>query len=168
MAPKKLDTPPSEVPVSRFENELTGSCLCGSISVSIQDKELFVGKKRGHLCHCANCRKVAGSHVASNLLIEEEKVKIEDKNGIFKCYLDGETLSGNKLERWFCGQCGNPIKSVSPLYPGKVILKMGIFPRIPEPEAEAYSVNRQVWEGRNKDVKMYATKNFGDVYTGDL
>lgn len=29
-----------------------------------------------HLCHCLNCKKVAGSLFGTNLIIEEEKVKI--------------------------------------------------------------------------------------------
>lgn len=64
---------------------LTGTCLCGSIRVTIGDPELF-SKRRGHLCHCANCRKVSGSYVAANLVIEENKVKIEDRNGTLKEY----------------------------------------------------------------------------------
>ena len=55
---------------------------------------------------CANCRKVAGSYVASNLLIEQEKVHIEDKNRTLKTYEDYETLSGNPVYRTFCGKDG--------------------------------------------------------------
>jgi len=29
---------------------------------------------------------------------------------------------------------------------GKVVLKLGIFEKIPEPEWEAFAVRRQVWE----------------------
>jgi len=86
-------------------NPLNGSCLCGSINVTIDDPELFT-KRRGHLCHCANCRKVAGSYVAANLIIEEEKVKIEDRNGTLKEYKDYETGSGNPVGRFFCSTCG--------------------------------------------------------------
>jgi hypothetical protein len=84
---------------------MSGSCLCGSITVTITDKELFT-KKRGHLCHCANCRKVAGSYVASNLVIEEEKVKIEDRDGTLTSYEDWATLSGNPVHRFFCSKDG--------------------------------------------------------------
>jgi len=84
---------------------LRGSCLCGSIHITITDSELFT-KRRGHLCHCANCRKVAGSYVAANLIIEEEKVEIEDRDGSLREYKDYETGSGNPVGRFFCSTCG--------------------------------------------------------------
>lgn len=96
--PKQHDT-------SEFAEGMTGSCLCGSITVTIKDKELF-SKPRGHLCHCANCRKVAGSYVASNLLIETDKVEIKDRDGTMKTYEDKYTLSGNSVFRKFCSVDG--------------------------------------------------------------
>lgn len=96
---------PNQHDPSKFAESLTGHCLCGSIHVTITDSELFT-KPRGHLCHCSNCRKVAGSYVSSNLVIEEEKVKIEDKNGTLKEFIDKETGSGTQLSRFFCGTCG--------------------------------------------------------------
>lgn len=84
---------------------LTGSCLCGSIQVTIKDDELW-SKRRGHLCHCANCRKVSGSYVASNLNIEEDKTSIDDKQGTLKVFADHETGSGKPVDRYFCSNCG--------------------------------------------------------------
>ena len=60
-------------------NKLVGECLCGSIRVTITDDELWT-KRRGHLCHCANCRKVGGTFAQANLNIEKEKVQIEDRS----------------------------------------------------------------------------------------
>ncbi|KAK8205510.1 hypothetical protein M8818_004879, partial [Zalaria obscura] len=97
---------PKQHPPSTFSTSLSGHCLCGSIAVTITDSELFT-KRRGHLCHCANCRKVAGSYVSSNLVIEKDKVAIEDRNGTLKEFVDTETGSGNALSRFFCGTCGN-------------------------------------------------------------
>jgi hypothetical protein len=101
---------PKSHPKSSFSKSTTGHCLCGSIHVTITDDELFI-KKRGHLCHCANCRKVAGSYVSANLIIEEEKVKIEDRKGTRKVYEDYETGSGNPVFRNFCGECGKCVLS---------------------------------------------------------
>ena len=96
---------PNQHDISKFSEGMSGTCLCGSIQVTINDKELFT-KPRGHLCHCSNCRKVAGSYVASNLLIEEEKVKLEDRKGTMKEFIDKDTGSGKGLSRFFCGTCG--------------------------------------------------------------
>jgi hypothetical protein len=90
---------------SEFANGMTGTCLCGSISVTIHDPDLFKGR-RGHLCHCANCRKTSGSFVASNLAIEEAKVEIKDRKGTLKTFQDYETGSGKLVSRYFCSECG--------------------------------------------------------------
>jgi hypothetical protein len=101
----ELTGDPNSTNLSQFTETLSGTCLCGSIEVEIHDRELFT-KRRGHLCHCANCRKVAGSYVASNLIIEEEKVKIEDRGNTLAKFVDTATGSGTPLERFFCSRCG--------------------------------------------------------------
>lgn len=92
---------PKQHDVDKFKDGMSGSCLCGSITVTLKEKGLF-DKPRGHLCHCANCRKVAGSYVASNLLIDAANVEIEDRDGTLTSYEDRETLSGNPVYRYFC------------------------------------------------------------------
>jgi hypothetical protein len=96
---------PKSHPISDFSQSISGHCLCGSIHITVTDDELFT-KKRGHLCHCSNCRKITGSYVSANLIIEEEKVQIEDRNGTRKIFEDYETGSGNPVSRHFCGVCG--------------------------------------------------------------
>jgi hypothetical protein len=103
--PKALTGDPKDHDESKFNESMSGSCLCGSITVTINDRELFT-RRRGHLCHCANCRKVAGSYVASNLIIEKSKVKIDDRDGTLKVYEDRNTLSGNPVYRSFCSKDG--------------------------------------------------------------
>lgn len=97
---------PNQYDVEDFGPSLTGTCLCGSIKVTINDADLWT-KRRGHLCHCANCRKVSGSYVASNLNIEEDKVVIEDQQGTLKRYDDYATGSGKVVKRSFCSKCGS-------------------------------------------------------------
>ncbi|KAK4993238.1 hypothetical protein LTR50_000579 [Elasticomyces elasticus] len=157
----ELTGDPNQHDISKFSEELTGNCLCGSIKVTIKDNELFT-KPRGHLCHCANCRKVAGSYVASNLVIEEDKVEIDDAKGTLKEFVDTETMSGKPLSRFFCGTCGNPIKSVTPAYPGKIVVKMGMFPRIPQPEFESFALHRHPWQAQHAGVVQYKTRSFGE------
>jgi hypothetical protein len=96
---------PKQHDPSKFANGMTGSCLCGSIQVTILAKDLF-SQPRGHLCSCANCRKVAGSYVASNMLLDAAEVKIEDRDGTLKFYDDKATGSGNSVFRYFCEKDG--------------------------------------------------------------
>jgi hypothetical protein len=55
---------PKQHDVSKFSESMTGTCLCGSISVTINDKELFGDKSRGHLWHVifsSSCDRVANA-----------------------------------------------------------------------------------------------------------
>ncbi|KAF2727994.1 hypothetical protein EJ04DRAFT_391350, partial [Polyplosphaeria fusca] len=140
---------------------LTSTCLCTAITVTINDTELFT-RRRGHLCHCTNCRKVAGSYVSSNLLLPHTSTEISDPQSTLKMYEDYATGSGNKVERYFCGVCGCPIMSKPAILPGKVIVKMGIFERIPAPEMECFVGGRQGWEGVVGGVVRYRGRMGGE------
>ncbi|KAF1952898.1 hypothetical protein CC80DRAFT_495029 [Byssothecium circinans] len=155
---------------STFTHGITGTCLCGAISLTVHEN-LWASPQKGHLCHCANCRKISGSFVASNLAIEKEKVVLDDPNAKLKVYDDYATGSGKVVKRCFCGDCGCPIMSQPAILPHLWILKTGIFPRIPKPEAESFVAHRQSWEderggGGLEDVVLYETvrggKKFGE------
>ncbi|KAH4060745.1 hypothetical protein HBI82_026220 [Parastagonospora nodorum] len=154
MSQPTLTGAPSLYPPSSFPTHLTATCLCTAIRVTITDSELFT-RPRGHLCHCSNCRKVAGSYVSSNLAIEKEKVSVEDPKGVMKRYRDMQTGSGKCVERCFCGECGNPIMSIAEIFPTMVIVKMGMFPRIPQPECESFAAHRHEWQGKHEGLVQY-------------
>ncbi|KAF2263559.1 hypothetical protein CC78DRAFT_581272 [Lojkania enalia] len=156
---------PKAHPISEFASGMSGSCLCGSITVTIHDPDLFT-KRRGHLCHCSNCRKTSGSYVAANFAIDKSAVEIQDKNGTLKSYDDHATGSGKKVVRSFCGVDGNSIMSEAELYPDKVVLKMGLFPRIPAPEAEAFGAHKHEWEETLEGVVQFETARGGKKLEG--
>ncbi|KAH6683158.1 Mss4-like protein [Halenospora varia] len=139
---------------------MEGTCLCKAIKVKVDDPDLFT-KRRGHICHCHNCRKTAGSAFGSNLIIETEKVTITGEENL-QVYHDYETLSGNPVNRYFCRTCGNPIKSMTDLYKGKTILKLGIFERIPHPEWESFALKRQDWHKPFEGCTQYKIKSLGE------
>jgi hypothetical protein len=56
----------------------------------------------------------------------------------------------------------SPIKSVTSLYPGKVILKLGIFPKIPVPEWESFASQRQTWEKPIDGCVQYKMESLGE------
>lgn len=55
----------------------------------------------------------------------------------------------------------SPVKSVTAAYPGKIIMKMGMFPRIPQPEAQGFGQHRQSWEGKHDGIPVYEFKWMG-------
>jgi hypothetical protein len=158
---------------------MEGQCLCGAVKVKVNDDNLFGSQRRGHLCHCSQCRKVAGGLFGANLTIETEKVEISGEENLTK-YDDPETLSGTPISRYFCKTCGawvepfltmlaliwlfsyRPIKSVTPNYKGKTTLKLGIYPRVPVPEWESFAIRRQTWEKPVEGCVQYKTKSMGE------
>ena len=40
----------------------------------------------------------------------------------------------------------SPIQSVTPVMQGRVVVKLGVFERVPQPEWEQFAVRRQDWE----------------------
>ena len=52
----------------------------------------------------------------------------------------------------------SPIKSESPAMGEMVVLKTGMFPRIPAPESEAFGAHRQEWEGWHPEVTVFKIK----------
>jgi hypothetical protein len=55
-----------------------------------------------------------------------------------------------------------PIKSVTPVYKGKTVLKLGIYPRVPVPEWESFAIKRQGWEKPIEGCVQYKTKSLGE------
>jgi hypothetical protein len=39
-----------------------------------------------------------------------------------------------------------------------VVLKMGIFPRIPQPEAEGFGLHKHEWQGGHDGIETYEIK----------
>ncbi|KAH0848257.1 hypothetical protein FOPE_02289 [Fonsecaea pedrosoi] len=122
----------------------------------------------------------------ANLTIEEEKVEFPKGKGNLKMYTivllstllltgtissrrqDPDTLSGTPLQRYFCQTCGVPIMSVTPLYKGKVVLKLGLYPKLPVPEWESFASQRQSWEKPLEGAVQYKTKSFGEKMPGSI
>lgn len=96
----------------------TGRCLCGAISYEIDNAPAMMG-----VCHCKNCQRQAGS--AFSTLAGVPKAELHFLAGEPKLYRDGDTESGNVVERYFCGDCGSPIYSALPGTPETIYLKTG-------------------------------------------
>ena len=124
---------------------VTGSCLCGSITVTLTQKDLFA-KANGHICHCANCRTFSGS--APNILrLPAKNVQLSDPDKRFKVYVDMNTGSGGPVPRGFCTECGSGVGFIPEEGSGfpSAFVWLGLFPRVPVPEIELFTAHRQVW-----------------------
>lgn len=95
----------------------TGQCLCGAVTYEFENDPAAMG-----ICHCKNCQRQAGSAFSTLAAVAKADLKI---TGSPKVYHDGDTDSGNPVERYFCEVCGSPIYSALPGQPDVVYLKTG-------------------------------------------
>jgi hypothetical protein len=54
--------------------------------------------------------------------------------------------------------------SVTPLYKGKFVLKLGLYPKLPVPEWESFAERRQPWEKPYPGTMQFKTKVSSDRF----
>jgi len=81
-------------PINTEKNKLTGSCLCGGVSYSVNGPARDVVN-----CFCSQCRKTSGHHVAATRVNKDHLTLVENKT--LNWY---ECLPG--VHRGFCNKCG--------------------------------------------------------------
>ena len=118
--------------------EVTGSCLCGTIRYTITGNlGLF------QYCNCSRCRKFTGSAFAANLLVSPDDF----------AWLQGEQQLGRfELEEArhfatsFCRRCGSSLPWLAKT--GKaVVVPAGTLDRDPQirPSQSIYCASRAEW-----------------------
>ncbi|KAL6229916.1 hypothetical protein BDW75DRAFT_234825 [Aspergillus navahoensis] len=100
---------------------LTGTCPCGSISITVTESDLSLRNDQGS---------------TSSLVIDASKTVIQGRRNTLKMYFDLD-MSGRQMEKFFCSSCGSPVISMITLLPGRVNLTMGLTARIPTSALEA-------------------------------
>ena len=133
---------------------LTGQCLCGHIKY-----ELAAAPAMSGVCHCKNCQRQAGS--AFSTIAGVANADFNMTGGEPKLYQDGETQSGNTVERYFCGNCGSPIYSVVPGSPDMKYVKTGTLDDTSEfkPQFHVWCDTKQNWVDLQDGVPQMATQS---------
>ena len=79
-------------------------------------------------------------------MLPAANVTLADPKNFLKTYVDKDTGSGRTVPRRFCSNCGSGIGTVqAENNEGNVFVCVGLFPRIPKPEAELFASHRQEW-----------------------
>ena len=130
----------------------TGHCLCGAISYEFANDPLMTG-----VCHCKNCQRQAGSAFSTLAGIPAADFVMQ---GTPTLYQDGDTASGNTVERYFCGTCGSPIYSALPAQPDMIFLKTGTMDDTSgfKPGFHVWCSTRQDWIELDDSVPQMETQ----------
>lgn len=78
-----------------MEGPVTGSCLCGGVRY-----EISAFMKGVVACHCSQCRKTSGHHVASTKALNTNITFLSDETLVWYS-------SSEEAERGFCSTCGS-------------------------------------------------------------
>lgn len=110
----------------------TGQCLCGNVSYRVDGDPFMSG-----ICHCKNCQRQAGSAFSTLWGVPKTAVTF---SGEISCYEDSDTDTGNKVQRYFCGNCGSPIYSTVVSQPDNVFIKTGTLD-----DTSSYAPKFHIW-----------------------
>jgi len=119
-------------------SSVTGSCMCGLVSYTMSAEPLLSA-----ICHCRDCQKQTGTSFSLVLGIPRDSFKI---TGDLSTY---ETIgmSGSKVKRKFCGNCGSPMYSDADAFEGLLFVKSGTLddPSGLVPTMEIFCDDAQEW-----------------------
>jgi hypothetical protein len=95
---------------------ITGRCLCGAVSYSINGQPLGMGQ-----CHCKDCQRASGTGHMSLARFLKDDIVIKGQTTSYASRAD----SGNTNTRHFCPTCGSRIYGENSARPGVVNVSVG-------------------------------------------
>jgi len=128
---------------------VTGGCLCGRVRYEYGGE---VGP--ANYCHCADCRRCTGS--AYNVGVRFERAHFRFVSGIPRSFTK-HADSGNELTRHFCGDCGSPLFTSSPIHPEHIYAKAGCLddPTIVHPSHQSWTGSAVAWSRIADDLQSF-------------
>ena len=125
-----------------------GSCLCGAAKFTLGG-----ALHSTRYCHCANCRKFAGTSPATWAIGDSSALALTTTNAQVSKYDSGRGL------RCFCACCGSPLWFESLDYPEIVAIPLGVLDSgdVPPPEMHLWTASKPAWCAVNDDLPKHET-----------
>jgi hypothetical protein len=122
---------------------LTGQCLCGSVSYTVDAEPLAQA-----ICHCSDCQRQTSSPFSAVVVVPLQALSVEGETLAKFVTIDGDR--GQETTRHFCSGCGSPLYSLSPASPDFAFLKAGSLDDGSwiEPTIEVWTSSAQPWAPR--------------------
>jgi hypothetical protein len=116
---------------------LSGHCLCGDVTYTVDADPLIVGYD-----HCDDCQRQSGSTYSLVVVVPKDKLKISGKTGDYAA----KGSSGKDVHRIFCTRCGSPIAHDPDAAPEIIALKGGTLSaedkKALKPDTEIWTVGK--------------------------
>lgn len=125
---------------------LTGSCLCGKVTVRVADDFDFLG-----YCHCSECRKWSGSPFGAGGRVNSRDLEILSGEELVSLYPKSEATSLG-----FCSNCGTSLFSKKHEQ-GKYVVRLGILDDMPSgrPSTHMFVASKAPWFEITDDLDKY-------------
>lgn len=127
-----------------------GRCLCGALRLDLECSGGGID-----VCHCRNCQMQSGSAFAPFLAVALSALNIQ---GNPKCYRDSDTVSGQEVERFFCGDCGSPTYVRVASAPNTAYVFTGLLGDVAglAPKVHGWTSQKHQWTEINPSVPSFA------------
>jgi hypothetical protein len=127
---------------------LSGSCLCGSVSL-----EILGAIHSPRYCHCSTCRKFSGTAFAAWGLVQARQLIVIGLESNVTKYDSGGGL------RAFCSSCGSPLwyePANAPAYRG---VPLGVIDAgdVPTPEMHVWTQSQVSWASIDDELPRHDT-----------
>ena len=122
-----------------------GSCLCGSIKLTLED-----GMTAARYCYCSNCSKFAGTAPATWAIAKRSSLNVATRGSIRK-------FNSGKGLRCFCTDCGSPVWFESLDHPDVVAIPLGVLDdgEIPAPTMSIWTDSKPDWCAITDDLPQH-------------
>ena len=132
------------------ELQLTGSCLCGSVTYEISGESMHF-----YHCHCRRCRKATGTGHASNIIMRPDAVAWTAGEHLLSYY---KVPDAKRFATNFCKNCGSlmpriaPDNSVAVIPAGSLDDEPGI-----KPDARIFQDSKSGWSCDHSELPAHQT-----------
>jgi hypothetical protein len=130
---------------------LTGKCLCGQCSYTIEGDPVVVAH-----CHCLDCQRLSGAGHTTGAIFAEEGITLSGRPASYA--LTSE--NGNTVTRLFCATCGSPLFGKNTGMPGFMTVTLGTLdePDLLTPQVAVFARTRRHWDLIDTSVQSFNTQ----------
>ena len=128
--------------------KLKGRCYCGKIKYEINGDI-----QASFQCHCRECQYITGGQPNTAMVFSEKDFSFsEGKPSIFS-----RSDLENPVSRYFCGNCGTAIGTVTPARPGSFVIKVGTLdtPEVFDPKVAIFTCDKQKFHHIPENLKSF-------------
>jgi hypothetical protein len=132
--------------------EMTGHCLCGSVSYRMATEPFAQA-----LCFCTDCQRQTGTAFSVVLGVPRDAFTVEGDT-LASIRTTGE-MHGTPTHRHFCSACGSPIYSAVEAQPDVVYVKAGTLDDASwlEPNIEVFTRSALPWAPHLENAARFET-----------